>query len=935
MKMDMLRERFRPITALLAGLWLISVTPFGQATPAPGAPGASSVWASADKSFLGTSASPTSRVYFTGSRGIVTEVFYPTLDRVQSVDLQFLVGDAANTWVDEEKLQDYSVTRPDPRSLVWQVVDSKPAHDWRITKRVFTDPARNALIERVTFEALNGKNVSQFNLYLLHNPAMNDSGANDVAKTVAGQGRTWLVASEGANASALGISLPWKNGKASNGFVGTSDGWTDLLGGSADKRMDWNYELASTGNVAQLGWVDFGASTAASIQFDVVLAFGTTETDAINVAAAALSANPAATETAYGNEWLTYTGALNDQGGLADDEYYLAAMVLKSSQDKSNGAMVAGMGTPWGETNGDGNSHGYHLVWSRDLFKFANALVNAGDTNTANQAVDFLFNVQMDPNTGRFPQNSWINGQALWNATQMDEQAMPIILAWRLNRTDLWPKIQKTADYIMSNGPRTDQERWEENAGYSPSTIAAEIAGLVCAAEIAQANGDMVKAGAYRAKADDWRSQLDNWTFTTTGPYGNGRYYIRISGDTDPNSGSITLGNGGGTHDERAIVDGGFLELVRMGIKAPDDAAILDSLPEYDAVLKQSIAGKGNAWFRYNCDGYGEHNDGSNYNGSGRGRLWPIFTAERGMYEIHRANDGNVGKPYLNMLKAFAGDTGMISEQVWNNTANVGGCDAVTPSPYVPGTATKSIRPLNWAMGEYINLLASVNANKIVDVPEAVCQRYGTCVPHVTATCPNNQTVYIDPSKAVAGQPVEICYADPKLASGSALQLHWGVDAWHAVTDTPMARKADGAWWATVTPACNATKLDYVFTNGMGAWDNNAGMDWHQNLDAAPVGTCSLVTVNFQVDNAHTLWGQNIYVVGDAPQLGGWNTNQGVKMTPCSYPSWCAGIQLPANAPIQFKFVRRDPVAWETGDNRTLSTPASGTDSYQGGSFRY
>jgi glucoamylase len=561
--------------------------------------------------------------------------------------------------------------------------------------------------------------------------------------------------------------------------------------------------------------------------------------------------------------------------------------------------------------------------------------VNVGDRDTANRAVDYLFNVQMDPSTGRFPQNSWIDGKSMWNATQMDEQAMPIILAWRLNRTDLWPKIRKTADYIMANGPATQQERWEENGGYSPSTIAAEIAGLVCAAEIAQANGDAAKAAAYLAKADAWRTQVDNWTFTTTGPYGNGRYYIRISQDTDPNGGSITLGNGGGTHDERAIVDGGFLELVRMGVKAPDDPEIVDSLPEYDAVLKQSIAGKGDAWFRYNCDGYGESNQGADYHGSGRGRLWPIFTAERGMYEIHRAADGNRGRPYLDMLRAFAGDTGMISEQVWNQTATVGGCQVTTPPPYTPGTATKSIRPLNWAMGEYINLLASVKANKIVDVPQVVCQRYGTCLPRVVAKCPNNGPVYIDPAKTVAGRPVEICYAGPALTSGSAVQLHWGVDSWQAVTDTPMVRKADGAWWATVTPACNAGTLDYVLTNGKGAWDNNGGQDWHQILGSAPSGSCQVVTVNFRVDNAHTQWGQDIYLVGDAPQLGGWNTSQAVKMSPCGYPSWCTSVQLPTNTPIQLKFIRRDPVGWEAGDNRHYTTPRTGTGNYQGGGFHY
>jgi len=305
------------------------------------------------------------------------------------------------------------------------------------------------------------------------------------------------------------------------------------------------------------------------------------------------------------------------------------------------------------------------------------------------------------------------------------------------------------------------------------------------------------------------------------------------------------------------------------------------------------------------------------------------------MYEIHKAANGNVGKPYLDMLKAFAGDTGMISEQIWNNSGNVGGCDVQTPPPYVPGTATKSIRPLNWAMGEYINLLASVNAGKIIDVPDVVCKRYNACGSIPVPVCPNGQSVYIDPAKAVAGQPVDICYAGQALVGGSALQVHWGVDGWHNVADTGAAKKADGAWWATVKPPCSAAKLDYVFTNGGGAWDNNNGADWHQALAAAAPGTCApRVTVNFKVDNATTVFGQNIYVVGDVPELGGWDPAKAPKMTPCNYPSWCASIQLPASAALQFKFVRRDPVTWESGNNRTFTTPASGTVDYPGGNFR-
>lgn len=820
-----------------AGLALAALSSLpAQAVDAPGAPGAASVWAPSGKSMLGTSASATSRVYFTGYRGIVSEVFYPLVDTVNTVDLQFMVGDAARTFVDEEKSQAFTVTRPDPKALLWQAVTTNAGHHWRITKRVFTDPARHSLVQRVTFEALNGKQVRDFNVYVLHNPAMDNSGANDTSRTLSSAGRTLMVASQGSRASALGISRPWATSgttpQVSHGFVGSSDGYTDLLGGAADKRMDWAYDRALNGNVAQMGWVDFAGSTATSIAFDVVLGFGTTEADAMASAVGTLGDNLATLETQYRNEWVGYANGLSTQGGLADAQYYLAAMSLKAIQDKSNGAMVAGLGTPWGETNGDGNNGGYHLIWARDLFKFANALVTAGDTATANKTVDYLFNVQMQTTNcgtaeynapgcpqgfsrvGRFPQNSWVSGWQYWQGTQMDEVAMPIILAWRLNRTDLWPKIKQAADFVANNGPWTHQERWEENSGYSPSTIAAEIAGLVCAADIARAAGDTASAKFYLAKADHWQQNVTAWTFTTTGFHGDGRYFVRINDDLDPNDGAtLAVKNGGGHHDERYIVDGGFLELVRLGVKRANDSAVLDTLPEYDAILKQDIAGKGPAWFRYNYDGYGEKNDGSNFDGSGRGRLWPIFTAERGMFEIAKAgNLGSAGTSYLTALRAFSTPQGAVPEQVWNNTASITGWQTTTPAGYTPGTPTKSIAPLSWAMGEYINLMASIAAHRIVDVPNAVCGRYANCV--VPLAGGQSRATFNATATTVPGQYVYV-------TGNTAALGHW--DPGLAV---PVDPRAYPVWTNSVNlPAGTTVLYKYLRKNADGSftWENFSG----------------------------------------------------------------------------------------------------------------
>ncbi|WP_437321653.1 glycoside hydrolase family 15 protein [Sorangium sp. So ce385] len=833
--------------------------------------GVASVWGPAEKSFLGTSTTSASRVYFTGYRGIVSEVFYPVLDTVNTVDLQFMVGDTAKTFVDEEKQQSYTVTQPDKRSMRWQAVTNNIPHNWRITKSIFTDPGRNALIQRVQFDALNGKNVTQFNLYLLHNPAMDNSGGGDTSKTVTAGGRTMLVASENSRFSALATSQPWKvlttGGlpMVSSGFVGSTDGWTDLLGGTSDKTMSWRNDLASGGNVAQMGWIDLGTSAVTSVSFDVVLAFGATEAEATTTANATLGSNLTTLRTTYDSGWNGYASGLDNQGGTADDQYYLAAMSLKTIQDKSNGAMIAGMGTPWGETNGDANNGGYHLVWPRDLFKFASALVTAGDTATATSVVNYLFNTLQQSSdcgsaeynapscpqgysrVGRFPQNAWVSGWQYWQGTQMDEQAMPIILAWRLGPSvynPLWSKIKKTADYIVNTGPWTQQERWEENSGYSPSTIAAEIAGLVCAAAIARDNGDTTSAARYMAAADYWQQNVDRWTFTTTGFHevnGQHSYHVRIN-PADPNitgtgrqrynpvSGPnaatpLTIGNGGGTHDQRYIVDGGFLELVRMGVKRPDDASIVATMKIYDKILKRNIPGKGDAWFRYNYDAYGEENGGGNFDGDGgRGRLWPIFTAERGMYEIALSGLGTQGSTYLAAVKAFSTPQGFIPEQVWSETTNVTGWIVEKPANATAGTPTRSMSPLNWAMGEYISLLASIRAGKVVDVPSVVCSRYNACV---------------------------------------------------------------------VPPASGQASVVFNVT-------------------------------------ASTVDGQHVYVTGNTAALGNWNTALAIPVDPRSYPVWTNRVNLPAGSALQYKYLRTNvdgSVTWENlpgGGNRTLNTPASG-----------
>jgi glucoamylase len=808
---------------------LLTVLPFAApplaapafAQTAPNGPGASSVWATAAKEFVGTSyepvasggQTPTSCVYFTGAEGILTEVFYPTLDCVQNVDLQLLVVDRAKTFqadeAEERKQTNRQVKLVDKRALLWQVVTTSKNGKWRTTKRFFSDPKRNSVIERVEFETLEaGKTVSDYDVYVLNNPAINNTGGGGRGAVDAGQdnsqnrldgGRTYLLASEPhSTSSALGVSLDWQrpNGApaTSHGFVGTNDGFSDLFGVGNDRTMDSKYTGAFGGNVAQMGLLDFNGSTATTIEFAIVLSFGASEQSAAQTAAATLGDNLDSLELSYLNGWKGYTGGLNSLGSTADDQYYLCTMCLKASQDKSNGAMVAGMGTPWGEDSHDGN-FGYHMIWARDLFKFSSALLSAGDKASANAAVEFLFNRQMQrvdadspvySRIGRFPQISFVDGTPHSGGEQLDETAMPIILAYKLKRFDLWhTHIKSAAEFLSHRGPRTNQERWEEVGGYSPSTIAAEIAGLVCAASLATDAHDQGAATFYLQAADEWRNQVSLWTFTTTGFHGDKKYYIRITDNDDPNDdNAIDFKNGSGSHGERYIIDGGFLELVRLGVMSPSDWTIRASIPEYDQILRRNLPGIGDTFFRYNYDGYGETNSGARFDGnSGRGRLWPIFTAERGIYEISLSGTGSNGKQYRDTLLKLAGPTGLISEQVWNpDNDDITGWRTNTPAPYVVGTATKSMRPLNWAMGEYINLMVAIQANK-GDAPDAVVSRYRTDLPQATVTI--EATV-----PTASGEEVYLLGPDPLLGgsvptSGVKLNSKGTYPKWTATISLP------------------------------------------------------------------------------------------------------------------------------------------------------
>jgi glucoamylase len=717
--------------ATLALLFLL-VLPAGAsaAGTAPGAPGATATWTEADKDGYATSVRKSSKVWNTYDDGRLTEVFYPDLVTPSVRTLEFIVSDGKTFAQKDSDAANRRIELLDSRSLTYRQVNTQPGR-FRVAKTYVTDPARHVVLVNVRFTSLTGKRLQ---LYSLYDPSLGNDGMDDSGGT---SGKALLANDAGSPVSSALIASPSFT-KTSSGYVGTpSDGWEDLR---SDYRMDGNYRSAPNGNVVQTARTKL-TGVKDRTRMTLTLGFGRDTAPALTAARASLSQGFGSTRDAYEAGWHRYLAGLKGVPASASAQrrlYNVSVMTLAAHEDKSNpGGYVASPTMPWVWGTGLENPSGaYHLVWSRDLYQIATALKAAGDAAGANRAVDYLFFTQQKPD-GSFPQNSTVDGTPHWTNLQLDEVALPIVLAWQLGRRDgalYRDHIKKAADFIVNfpDAPFTPQERWENQSGYSPGTIAAEIAGLVCAADIARRNGDAASAARYEQTADDWQQRVESWTATSTGPYSPQPYYLRLTKDGNPNAGtSYDIGDSGPTVDQRKVVDPSYLELVRLGVKRFNDPTILNTVNVVDQQLASGDPSGRFFWHRFNFDGYGEKKDGSPWdigfppnptevwaNNVTIGRNWPIFGGERGEYELLAGNNAGARTRLANMAVA-ANDGHMLPEQVWAPDFQPAG------QPGFPvGEGTFSATPLAWSHAQFVRLAWSIDAGRPVEQPAIVASRY-------------------------------------------------------------------------------------------------------------------------------------------------------------------------------------------------------------------
>ncbi len=748
-------------------------------TYAPGWPGSEPRWTSSAKTGVGTALSNNSRVWFTLSHGILNEVYYPRLDTPCTRDVGLIVTGDDGYFSEEKRHANTHVSYPCDGVPFYRLTNACRTRRYRIEKDVLADPLRDVVLQRTRFIP-NPDVPGNYHLYLLAAPHLGNRGWGNSGWVDDYKGIPMLFAQREGFALALACSTPWL--RRSAGFVGRSDGWQDLR---QHGRMTWDYGHAQNGNVALTAEIDIGACNGT---FVIALGFGSTPAEAGHRASASLADGFDAAQAIYVAEWQQWQQSLariDDAPTGEYNAYRIASQVLRCHESKRlPGGLIASLSFPWGSSKSDDDMGGYHLAWPRDLVESAGALLAAGAHDDVKHVLHYLQITQEAD--GHWPQNMWLDGMPYWNGIQMDETAFPILLAdlarreGALSENDMlrvWSMTRRAASFLVCNGPVTQQDRWEEDAGYSPFTLAAVVAALLVSAELADENGEPAIAAYLRETADAWNDHIERWTYVTGTPLarqaGVDGYYVRIAPpDTctaaSPAAGFVPIKNRPPDYTQETaghIVSPDALALVRFGLRAADDPRIINTIKVIDSLLKMDTPA-GPCWHRYNDDGYGEHASGEPFDGTGQGRAWPLLTGERGHYEL-AAGRPETARALMRTMATFANDGGMIPEQIWD-------APDIARKELFYGRPSGSAMPLVWAHAEYVKLLRSVHEKRVFDMPPQTAERYLT--KHTGSSLAfwrfNHKT-----HSFPAGRVLRI----ETLAEAT---VHWSDDGWRSTHDT-------------------------------------------------------------------------------------------------------------------------------------------------------
>ncbi len=769
---------------------------------APGWPGIPPRWTSSAKSAVGTALGGQSRVCFTLSHGIFNEIYYPDIDKACTRDMGMLVTDGKDFFSEEKRDAAFAIRPLAPDVPSFQLTNTCPRYV--IEKEILTDPQRDTVLQKTKFTARQGA-LADYRLYVLLSPHLANQGYGNTAWVEDYGSVPVLLAQRSGSSLALACSVPFL--KRSVGFVGTSDGWQDL---QAHRLMAWDYTRAENGNVAMTAEIDLAQSKG---EFVLALGFGKDPEEAAQNALDSLRRDFSKIREEFSGGWQNWfktNRLLPPKPAGSKNLAATSLMVLRTHESKSTpGGLIASLAIPWGFSKGDNDIGGYHLVWTRDMMETAGAFLAAGAFEDALRALRYLQTTQLPD--GHWPQNMWLDGSAYWTGIQMDETALPILLvdlAFRMKALDeshlahYWPMIRKAAGYIVQNGPVSQQDRWEEDPGYTPFTLSAEIASLLVAADYADLNGEPQTASYLRETADFWNDSIDRWLYAADsdwcGRFKVDGYYVRVVPDDapDPAQEKVMVKNvplGQNILPSSQLICPDALAFVRFGLRGADDPRIVNTVKIIDALLKTE-APKGPVWHRYNDDGYGEQADGSPFDGTGIGRGWPLLTGERAHREL-AAGRVEEAKRLLAALESFANEGGLIPEQVWDAAD-------IPERELFFGKPSGSAMPLVWAHAEYLKLIRSLADKKVFDMPPQTVKRY---LEDQTRSATANWRFNHKIRSMVPGKKLRIETMSPAT-------IHWSSDNWVHSQDSPTRDTGIGMHYVDLATEGLAGGSQTVFT---------------------------------------------------------------------------------------------------------------------------
>ena len=659
-----------------------------------GAPGIAPTWSSSDKDYVSTALGG-SRLWATVGHGIINEIYWPSTGQPQIRDFGFyLLG--SGRWVDLKRVRDYTLATPGP--YLPAVTITHHGDDYELALEVLPAPQRDVLLVRF-------KITGPYRLVVIVAPHLGSTGRHNSAWIDGGYG----YARHGDFCMCLAADVPLA--KLSCGYVGASDGWQDL---DRHGELTYGFVSAEDGTVALTGELTGDAGI-------IALGFAGRAYGAFTRARTALAASFDALRAEFLQDWNDWGAQLQlpRPDDILGDAGLLSAAVLKIHEDRAYpGAAVASLSIPWG--NSTDNLGGYHLVWPRDATLTAFALLAAHQLIDARHMLAHLTASQR--RDGRWPQNYFPSGEPFWVGVQLDEAAFPVLLAAKLREIGeaelpgTRNMVRAAVGFIARTGPSSPQDRWEENPGVSPFTLAAAVSALVAAVPwLADDEREYALS-----LADDWNERLEFWCYVCdtelSRRIGVNGYYVRLGSAERSGAlaGQVQLRNRDGESIvASALVSLDFSYLVRLGLRSAHDPRVQDTIKVVDQVLKV-MTPSGAVYHRYNEDGYGEYPDGRPFDGGGVGRGWPLLVGERGHLAMQSGEDPI---SYLRTMWRCSSIGGLLPEQVWDSA----------PIPELglePGRPSGSAMPLLWSHAEFLKLLIAREDRRPIELLQAVEQRY-------------------------------------------------------------------------------------------------------------------------------------------------------------------------------------------------------------------